>query len=436
MEKRTRNGLIAVFAGVIIVIMVVILLVPVLKLYREEKEETWRQVETTQKSGEGNSNIGAQSVGIEGEGIESQEIDSGEESKIKGTEQQKEDSLRIVMVGDMLMHTKVVESGKTEDGTYNFDHLFENVKDTIEEADLALVNQETILGGAELGYSGYPCFNTPTELGDAEVKAGFDVILHATNHTLDKKKAGVENCMEFWDTNYPDITYLGINKTQQEQDEDIYVYEQNGIKVAILNYTYGTNGIKTPSNMPFLVNYLDEDKIREDVKKAENIADFTIVCPHWGTEYVLKQTKEQERWAKIFFDNGVDLVIGTHPHVIEPVEMMYDVTTGHKMLVYYSLGNFVNWSGESRDGVANRFLGGMAKVTISLDEGGNPMIADYGVIATVTHVEKKTNGVYTTRLSEYTQELSLTSEVIKQDDVFSKEYLEGVADKVWGDLWE
>ena len=116
--------------------------------------------------------------------------------------------------------------------------------------------------------------------------------------------------------------------------------------------------------------------------------------------------------------------------------MMYDVTTGHKMLVYYSLGNFVNWSGENRDGVANRFLGGMAKVTISLDEGGNPMIADYGVIATVTHVEKKTNGVYTTRLSEYTQELSLTSEVIKQDDVFSKEYLEGVADKVWGDLWE
>ena len=261
MEKRTRNGLIAVFAGVIIVIMVVILLVPVLKLYREEKEETWRQVETTQKSGEGNSNIGAQSVGIEGEGIESQEIDSGEESKIKGTEQQKEDSLRIVMVGDMLMHTKVVESGKTEDGTYNFDHLFENVKDTIEEADLALVNQETILGGAELGYSGYPCFNTPTELGDAEVKAGFDVILHATNHTLDKKKAGVENCMEFWDTNYPDITYLGINKTQQEQDEDIYVYEQNGIKVAILNYTYGTNGIKTPSNMPFLVNYLDYYKL-------------------------------------------------------------------------------------------------------------------------------------------------------------------------------
>ena len=225
-----------------------------------------------------------------------------------------------------------------------------------------------------------------------------------------------------------------MNETKEEQDE-IYIYEQEGIKIAILNYTYGTNGIALPEDMPFAVNLLEEEKVVADIKKAEELADFTIVCPHWGTEYVLKQTSEQERWAKIFFENGVDLVIGTHPHVIEPVEMMYDVSTGHRMLVYYSLGNFVNWSGESKAGVANRFLGGMATVTISLDEGGNPIIVDYGVIATVTHVEKKTNGVYTTRLSEYDQELSLTSEVIKQDDAFSKEYLEGVADKVWGDLW-
>ena len=163
-------------------------------------------------------------------------------------------TIQIVMVGDMLMHGRVMESGLKEDGTYNFDHLFVNVKDTIENADLALVNQETILGGTELGLSGYPAFNSPYELGDSLVDAGFDVILHATNHTLDKGKKGVQNCMNFWDTNYSDIAYLGINKSQEEQDTDIYIYEQEGIRIAILNYTYGTNGIPTPSDMPYIVN--------------------------------------------------------------------------------------------------------------------------------------------------------------------------------------
>ena len=362
---------------------------------------------------------------------------STEETKEQPTEEEtfSQPEIELIMVGDVLLHDRLEACAKQEDGSYRYEALFAPMKDEIQAADLAIVNQEVLIGGEELGITGYPCFNAPFTLGDALVDAGFDVVCHATNHTMDKQKRGLLSCINFWKTSYPDIAVLGMNETQEERDE-IYIYEQEGIKVAILNYTYGTNGIKLPSDMPFAVNLLDEEKVVADIKKAEELADFTIVCPHWGTEYVLKQTKEQERWAKIFFDNGVDLVIGTHPHVIEPVEMMYDVTTGHKMLVYYSLGNFVNWSGESRDGVANRFLGGMAKVTISLDEGGNPMIADYGVIATVTHVENKTNGVYTTRLSEYTQELSLTSEVIKQDDVFSKEYLEGVADKVWGDLWE
>ena len=167
-------------------------------------------------------------------------------------------SIQIIMVGDMLMHERVMESGLLEDGTYNFDHIFVNVKDTIENADLAIVNQETILGGSELGLSGYPAFNSPYELGDSLVNAGFDVILHATNHTLDKGKTGVLNCMNFWDNNYPNITYLGINKSQEEWNTNIFIYEQEGIKIAILNYTYGTNGINPPSDMPYIVNYLDE----------------------------------------------------------------------------------------------------------------------------------------------------------------------------------
>lgn len=338
-------------------------------------------------------------------------------------------SIEIVMVGDMLMHERVMESGLKEDGIYNFDHIFSNVKDTIENADLALVNQETILGGTDLGLSGYPAFNSPYELGDSLVNAGFDVILHATNHTLDKGKTGVLNCMNFWDTNYPDISYLGINKSQEEQDTDIYIYEQDGIKIAILNYTYGTNGISTPSDMPYIVNYLDEEKVIEDLKLAEENADFTIVCPHWGTEYVLTATDSQKKWAKIFMENGADLVIGTHPHVIEPIEMMAD-ENGNQMLVYYSIGNFVNGTSGTGDGTTNRMIGGIADVTISLNEDGKAYIESYDVIPVVCHIDDKQD--YTVYyLSDYTEELAQENHIVSQDSNFSLKACNDLVETVW-----
>lgn len=338
-------------------------------------------------------------------------------------------TIQIVMVGDMLMHGRVMESGLKEDGTYNFDHLFVNVKDTIENADLALVNQETILGGTELGLSGYPAFNSPYELGDSLVDAGFDVILHATNHTLDKGKTGVQNCMNFWDTNYPDIAYLGINKSQEEQDTNIYIYEQDGIRIAILNYTYGTNGIPTPSDMPYIVNYLDEDKIIQDLKFAEENSDFTIVCPHWGTEYVLSATDSQKKWATIFMENGADLVIGTHPHVIEPMEMMTD-ENGNEMLVYYSIGNFVNGTSGTGEGTTNRMVGGIADITISLDENDEAYIEKYDVIPIVCHIDEKTE--YTVYyLSDYTEELAKENHIVSQDPSFSLEECNNLIESVW-----
>lgn len=338
-------------------------------------------------------------------------------------------TIQIVMVGDMLMHGRVMESGLKEDGTYNFDHLFINVKDTIENADLALVNQETILGGTELGLSGYPAFNSPYELGDSLVDAGFDVILHATNHTLDKGKTGVQNCMNFWDTNYPDIAYLGINKSQEEQDTDIYIYEQDGIRIAILNYTYGTNGIPTPSDMPYIVNYLDEDKIIQDLKFAEENSDFTIVCPHWGTEYVLSATDSQKKWATIFMENGADLVIGTHPHVIEPIEMLTD-ENDNEMLVYYSIGNFVNGTSGTGEGTTNRMVGGIADITISLDENDEAYIEKYDVIPIVCHIDEKTE--YTVYyLSDYTEELAKENHIISQDPSFSLEECNNLIESVW-----
>ena len=359
----------------------------------------------------------------------SAENDSTEENK-PAEENNNTKDINIIMVGDILMHTRVEESARQSDGTYDFDPIFSNVEEEIKEADLAIVNQEVIIGGEELGISGYPCFNAPYELGDSLVKAGFDVVCHGTNHALDKGKAGVLNCISFWNNNYPGIAVLGINETEKEQD-DIYIYEQDGIKVAVLNYTYGTNGIAMPEGMPYAVDLLEEEKVIADIERAEQIADFTVVCPHWGTEYVLEQTAEQERWAQIFLEKGVDLVIGTHPHVIEPVELLVDENTGHEML-----GNFVNWTSESGAGKADRMVGGMADVTIGYDENGQVVIKDYLVTALVCHVSYGEDGVYTMKLSDYTQELAGESEMVNQDASFSKEYCINLCNQVWGDLWE
>lgn len=335
--------------------------------------------------------------------------------------------ITLIMVGDILLHTPVAKSAETEDGSYDFSAVFENVKEEISEADLALVNQEVIIGGSQLGVTGYPSFNAPFELGDALDEAGFDVILHATNHTLDKGKRGLLNCLDFWQENYPEKAVLGIHGSKEDQEE-IYVYEQDGIRIAILNYTYGTNGIALPKDMPYGVDLLERDRVVSDLQKAEELADFVIVCPHWGTEYTLQETSVQREWAQLFADNGADLVIGTHPHVIEPVKWVDNT------LVYYSLGNFVNWTSGTREGVANRMVGGMASVSIGLDESGEAVITDYGIVPLVCHLEEGFKGVTVYLLEEYTEELAERNAIVKQDGNFSLEYCLKLCERVFEGL--
>ncbi|MBH1941002.1 CapA family protein [Mobilitalea sibirica] len=284
----------------------------------------------------------------------------------------------LLAVGDNLIHIEVVQSGKQEDGSYRYDHLYDRIKEDIEAADIAVINQETILGGAELGYSGYPNFNSPTQIGDAIVNAGFDVVLHATNHTMDKGKKAVMNTFSFWDK-YPFIKVLGINKSQKDQ-ETIPIVEKNGIKIAMLNYTFSLNGHKLPKDMPWLVNMLDKAQMSADIKKAKELADFVIVFPHWGSEYVYEATKSQKDLTDFYYQLGVDLVIGAHPHVLQPVEWI-ETDENHRMLVYYSLGNFLSYQKE-----APRMLGGMANITI-IKEDNETYISDAGIIPIVTHYE-------------------------------------------------
>lgn len=341
-------------------------------------------------------------------------------------------TMQIMMAGDVLMHQGVIDSGKMEDKTYNFDHLFAHVAEFISKADLAIINQETIMGGPNYGYTGYPSFNSPYEVADAEVRAGFDVLLLGTNHAYDKGEQGILNCLNYLDTTHPSLGYVGINRNQEEQDTKIYTYEANGITVAILNYTYGHNGVTLPEDKKYLVNEMHEDKIRSDIRKAEEIADFTIVCPHWGREFKLEPDAKQRELAQIFLEEGVDLVLGTHPHVIEPIEWMTH-ENGHKMLVYYSIGNFVNGTTSTGDGVANRMVGGLADIIIGRNKDTNEVeILKYGAVPVVCHVAEGTE--YTVYfLEDYTEELAVENWIVSQDSEFSKSYCESLVNQVWGE---
>ena len=335
----------------------------------------------------------------------------------------------LIMVGDMLLHDRVEESAQKEAGGYDFSAIFAHTKDMISEADIAIANEEVIIGGTELGVSGYPAFNAPFEFADELAESGFDVICHGTNHALDKGGRGITSCLNYWE-NYPEIQVLGIHDSQEDQNR-LTVIEKNGLKLALLNYTYGTNGIALPGDMPFGVDYLLEEAVIEDLAEAEEIADFTIVCPHWGTEYRLTPDSYQEKWTGIFVDNGADLILGTHPHVIEPVE--WKEQNGNKALVYYSLGNFVNWTSGEGAGVSNRMVGLMAKITLTKQSSGKVEIEDYDAIPLVCHVESGFGNVTVYPLDAYSEDLASQNAIRTQAPDFSYEYVRHLLDEVLGE---
>ncbi len=344
------------------------------------------------------------------------------------------DDFTIVMVGDILLHDGIERCAKREDGSYDFTAVFAHTKDEIALADLALANQEVIIGGKDLGVTGYPSFNAPFEIADELEETGFDVICHATNHALDRGKRGIVSCLDNWRDNHPDMDVVGIYDNESDSNR-ICVYEKDGFKIAVLNYTYGTNGIALPKDMPYAVSLLDEKKVIQDLKEAEDLSDFTIVCPHWGIEYDLGISEMQKKWAKVFAKNGADLIIGTHPHVIEPVEVI-KADDGRSVPVYYSLGNFVNWTSGSGKGVANRMVGAMAVVSLDKDAGGRVYISDYGVKPLICHLRAETDGATVFFIEDYTQARAFLNEIRSNDSAFSYKYCEELALRIFDKrLW-
>lgn len=338
----------------------------------------------------------------------------------------KKNTVNIIAVGDNLIHNSVLKSGRINDSTYNFNRLFDIMKNDFQEADLAIINQETILGGSFMPYDGYPNFNSPNELGDAMIEAGFDVILQASNHTLDVGVRGIENCIDYW-KRQKGITYLGINESQAEKD-NIKIVKKNGIKFALLNYTYGLNGHILPKDKSYLVNLIDTALIIKDLQKAEQIADFTIVFPHWGVEYVYQPNKHQKSLAKIMTEYGADLIIGTHPHVLQPIEWITS-DNGNKSLCYYSLGNYT--SGQK---ATPRVLGGMAKIKISKVKD-YVYIEEAEVVPTITHYEwvNGTSLHQTYKLSDYTDNLEKRHSLNYYDSTFSFKAIQKLANDIVGE---
>lgn len=334
--------------------------------------------------------------------------------------------VEIIAVGDNLIHNSVLNSGKINDSTYNFDRLFDIMRNDFQKADIAITNQETILGGKFRPYDGYPDFNSPFELGDAIVKAGFDVVLQASNHTLDVGIQGVHNCIDYW-RKQKGITYLGINRNEKERNT-IKIIERKGIKFALLNYTYGLNGRELPEDKAYLVNLIDTAAIIKDLRKAELLADFTIVFPHWGVEYVYSPNKSQEKLAEVMTQNGADLIIGTHPHVLQPIEWI-ESENGNRALCYYSIGNYT--SGQK---ATPRVLGGMAKVVIR-KSNDSVFIDRAGIVPTITHYEwvNGTSLHQTYRLSEYTETLEKRHSLGYYDSTFSIKTIQNLANQIVGE---
>ena len=245
---------------------------------------------------------------------------------------------KVFMVGDALIHWGVYNDAKQADGSYDFKPQLEYIKPISSKYDLAYYNQETILGGADLGYSSYPRFNSPQEVGDAFIDAGFNMVSLATNHTMDKGEAGVLNSVAYW-KNHPEVAASGQWSSAEERNASVAkVYEKNNIKYAFISYTIWTNGLETPVGKEYLNNLYSPEKAKADIESVRDKVDFVIVAMHWGTEYSLRTDNKQDEIAAYLSGLGVDLIIGAHPHVVQTVEYI----NNNKTFVVYSLGNFIS----------------------------------------------------------------------------------------------
>ena len=305
------------------------------------------------------------------------------EEKIKEPPKEEKEvvtSLSMVMVGDNLIHSSVYKEANKQANYngYDFKPLIAYIKEIVKDYDLAYYNQETILGGTKLGLSDYPTFNSPQEAGDAMIDAGFNLVSLATNHTMDRGEKAVLSSREYWDSK-ENVLAVGSYSSLEERNQ-VMIKTKNDISYTMLNYTYGTNGINVPSGKEYLVNvwptdlYINDpekdtnyqkykETVKEDIERVRDKVDVLIVAMHWGVEYTHEPTAYEKDMAKFLAEQNVDIVIGTHPHVIQPIEHIGNT------IVFYSLGNFI--SAQMQDQNYNKTVELMASLNITKTKKGN-----------------------------------------------------------------
>jgi len=302
-------------------------------------------------------------------------------------------TLTLVAAGDNLFHETLIKSALQEDGAYNFAPIYSEIKSIIQSADLAFINQETVMAGERFGYSGYPAFNTPQSLAAALADTGFDIVNIANNHTMDKGRAGIEATLDFLDT-MKEFTVIGARKT----GESARIVTKNNITLGFLSYTYGLNGNTLPRDNQNLVSLINRNTMAKEIDALRPLCDFLIVSMHWGDEYQTEPGKTQIELAQFLAEHSVDLIIGHHPHVLQRAQTI-SLPDGRKTLVFYSLGNFVSHQREKE-----RIIGAMMLVTFVKEEG-KLSISDSGLIPVICHFEKNFTNTKAYPLYSYSEEL-------------------------------
>ncbi|MBR1413834.1 MAG: CapA family protein [Bacilli bacterium] len=283
-------------------------------------------------------------------------------------EKEKVYTLKLLGTGDGLVHSNVFKAFH-KNGVYDFTPAVSLIKQYIKENkyDLAYYNQETVFGGEEIGYSGYPLFNTPSEYGDAMIDAGFNMVSLATNHSLDRGLKGGLNSVAYWKEK-KDVLSNGMADSE-EMRNDFIIKEKNNIKYTMLSYTVSTNGINVPSGSSYILNVYDKEQVKKDIEAVRDKVDVLIVAMHWGVEYTNAEIAEQREMAKYLASLNVDIVLGNHPHVIEPYEK---IDNTH---VFYSHGNFL-----SNQPDENTKIGLLSGMTITKTVKGNESKVEIGDI--------------------------------------------------------
>ena len=303
------------------------------------------------------------------------------DSKVNVDDNNHSTSISLIMAGDNLINDKLYNAAKKDDGSYDFKSMYSYIKDIVKNYDLAYYNQETILGGSEIGVSSYPAFNSPYEVGDATIDTGFNLVSLATNHTLDRGEKAIINSLNYWN-NKSNVLTSGSYLSNDDRNK-VNIKEVNNITYTMLNYTYGTNGIKVPEGKEYLVNiwpctgnnpdndtkYQEYKKVvKEDILRVRDKVDLLIVAMHFGVEYTHVPTKYQIDMAEFLSSLGVDIIIGTHPHVIMPITYINDT------LVIYSLGNFLSAQDTNNDYNTTVGLLSSIKITKNIDKDNNSSI--------------------------------------------------------------